>query len=107
MSKVNELTSEEFQPKVLNATGLILVDFYADWCAPCQLQQPILENLANEYDNKLEVFKVDVDRFPEIAQTYEVRGVPTLVLFKAGKDLLSRMGLLKLSDLKTIVEGSV
>lgn len=65
--------------------GLTLVDFWADWCAPCKMMNPILEQLAIEYDKQINFAKVDVEKYPDLAENYKVMSIPSLVLFKDGK----------------------
>lgn len=81
----------EFESLVLKNKKPVLVDFYADWCGPCQALLPTLEELSKEYDGKLDIVKVDVDANRDIASKYEIRGIPALFFFKDGevKNLLS------------------
>ena len=75
----------DFQANVLEASLPVLVDFYADWCGPCKMMGPVVENLAGSYADKVEVGKLDTDANPSIAMRYQVMGIPTLGLFSAGK----------------------
>jgi thioredoxin 1 len=79
------VTSSEFQDKVLNSDTPVLVDFWAEWCAPCKAIGPSIEQLAGEYAGKAKVFKVDVDRDGELASRYGVMSIPALLVFKGGK----------------------
>jgi len=92
MSKVSNVTEQEFQQHVLEADKPVLVDFYADWCGPCKSQAPILESLAEDNQDSLDVVKVDVDQAGGLAQMYGIRSIPTLVLFQNGKPVESRVG---------------
>jgi len=83
--------------------GVVLVDFYADWCGPCQMLEPIVERLATETDAT--VAKVDVDANQELAAAYGVRGVPTLVLFADGEQVEEIVGLRGEDELRTLVES--
>ncbi len=74
-----------FDKEVLQSDRPVLVDFYADWCGPCQVIKPVLEELAEEYEGRVDVRKVDVDENQALAQRYGVRGIPTLLLFKDGQ----------------------
>lgn len=101
MATINEVTQRDFEQKVLNADRPVLVDFYADWCAPCQSQKSILKNVANNFAGKIDVVKVDVDRFPELARTYYVPDLPTLMLFKNGKGFATHIDFDQQSELET------
>lgn len=81
-----KVTAEDFARTVLEAEIPVLVDFYADWCGPCKVMAPVLDEVARETTGEVLVAKVDTDRAPEIAQRYDIRGIPTLVLFRDGKD---------------------
>lgn len=78
------LDSNEFQIEVLNSNDVVLVDFSAEWCGPCKMLAPVVEELSNEFQGKAKVFKIDVDRSGDIAQKYNIMGVPTVMIFKKG-----------------------
>jgi thioredoxin 1 len=82
----------------------VLVDFHAEWCAPCKSQSPILAELSRELDGKLRVIKIDVDKNPEIASRYQIRGVPTLALFRHGQSLWMQSGLIDKASLQNILQ---
>ena len=103
VATIIEVTQRDFAQKVLNADRPVLVDFYADWCAPCQSQEPILKSVAKNYSGRIDVVKVDVDRFPELARTYCVPDLPALMLFKNGKGFATRIGFDQESELETIL----
>ncbi len=83
--------------------GVVLVDFYADWCGPCRMLSPILEALATEMGDKLQVAKLDVDHAPKTTTTYQITSVPTMIVFKNGKETDRIVGLKDLETLKKIV----
>lgn len=87
MANIPEINESNFQDEVLGAAGPVLVDFSAVWCGPCKMLDPIVEELATEWNGKVKVVKLDVDHAPGIAMQYQVLGVPTLMLFKNGESL--------------------
>lgn len=91
-SKALNVTSADFEAKVLDSDVPVLVDFWAEWCSPCRMIAPIVDEIATEYDGKLRVVKVDTDKDGEIASAFGVLGLPTLMLFKNGKPVESIMG---------------
>ncbi|HOA22775.1 MAG TPA: thioredoxin [Aggregatilineales bacterium] len=85
MAKPFPVTDETFESKVLDSDGLVLVDFWAEWCGPCKMIAPIVDELAEEYEGKLAVAKLDADENPNTMQAYGILGIPTLILFKNGE----------------------
>lgn len=79
------VSSADFQSKVLDAQGKVLVDFFATWCAPCRMVAPVLDEVAEEMAGKVAVVKVDIDQSPDIARRYGIMSVPTLALFENGE----------------------
>ena len=82
--KVAEVGDQNFDAEVLNAKEPVLVDFWAAWCAPCRMVAPVVEAIAEEYEGKAKVFKLDVDQNSATAGKYNIKGIPTLLLFKDG-----------------------
>lgn len=80
-----EVTDATFQVEVLEAKEPVLVDFWAAWCAPCRMLAPTIDQIAQDYDGKAKIFKLDVDHNAETAARYQVKGIPTLLLFKNGE----------------------
>ncbi len=82
----------DFQEKVLKNTKPVLVDFFAIWCGPCKMLVPVLEKLSQEKKEELDIIKVDTDNFSDLAASFRVQSIPTLILFKDGKPLASQTG---------------
>lgn len=97
-------TDKNFEKDVLKANGHVLVDFWAEWCGPCRQLAPIVDDVANELKGKLEVFKVNIDENPEVPAKYNVRGIPTLVIFKNGAPVATKVGSLPKSSLVEWIE---
>lgn len=87
-----ELNSNEFADEVLNSNDTVLVDFSAVWCGPCKMLAPIVEELSTDMEGKAKVFKVDVDKSGDIAQKYNIMGVPTVMIFKKGEAVEKMVG---------------
>jgi thioredoxin 1 len=101
------VTDQSFETDVLKATGPVLVDFWAEWCGPCKTIAPALDELAGEFADKLTVAKVNVDDNPTTPNTYGVRGIPTLILFKDGKPAAQQVGALPKSRLREWISGNI
>jgi len=87
-----ELTDENFKEKVLDSNLPIVVDFWAEWCSPCLMVAPIIEGIAKEYEGKIKVGKLNVDKNPQTAAKYGVMSIPTVILFKEGKEIGRKVG---------------
>lgn len=81
-----KLNSENFEKEVLNSEQPVLIDFYADWCGPCKMMGPVIEEIANELQGKAKVGKINVDQNQELAMKYGVMSIPTMIIFKNGEE---------------------
>ena len=101
------VTDKTFQDEVLGADVPVLVDFWAEWCGPCKMIGPALEELATEFEGKLKVAKVNVDENPNLPAQYGVRGIPALFMFKGGEVVSNRTGAAPKASLKGWIEETV
>jgi thioredoxin 1 len=102
--KVQTFTDANFESGVINAAGPVLVDFWAEWCAPCRRLAPAVDAVASEFDGRLVVGKLNVDENPSVPTRYNIRGIPTLMLFKGGQTVDTIVGLVDKDQLKKMVE---
>jgi len=86
------VAQDDFDRTVLGADAPVLVDFYADWCAPCKMVAPLVDEIAHEQTGKMLVVKVDTDRAPDVAMKYEIRSIPTLIVFQDGQEVERSLG---------------
>ncbi|HPF95898.1 MAG: thioredoxin [Flavobacteriaceae bacterium] len=89
--------------EIINKESIVLVDFFAEWCGPCKMMAPILKQVKDQLQDQVTILKIDVDKNPEIAGKLQIRGVPTLMLFKSGKTLWRQSGVVQASDLVTVI----
>ena len=101
---VLELTAESFSTEVENSSVPVLVDFWAEWCAPCRRLAPIVEELANEYAGKVKFCKVNVEEEGELAQKFGIRSIPTIIIFKDGKPVNQLIGLQPKSEISKVLD---
>ena len=107
MAKPLELTDSNFDDEVLNSDNPVLVDFWAEWCGPCRMIGPVVEELANDYDGKVKVGKVDVDSNPEVSVKYGIRSIPALLIFKNGEVVDQIIGAVPNSHLTKQLEAQL
>lgn len=99
-----ETSDNSFENEVLNSSKPVLVDFWAEWCGPCRQLSPIIDELAVDKADKLEVFKLNIDKNPEVPTKFGIRGIPTLIIFKDGKAAATKVGSLPKTSLYQWVE---
>ncbi len=104
VSNVNEQT---FQAEVLESDRPVLVDFYADWCGPCRAVAPVVESVASDYAGRLDVRKVDIDNARELAGRYNIRSIPTLIVFENGEPRTQLVGALSRAELNDVIDPLV
>lgn len=105
--KVLEFTDGNFEEEVLQSTVPVLVDFWATWCAPCKAIAPVIDAIADEYDGKAKVGKVNVDDNPATPSKYGVRGIPTIILFKDGKVMDQVVGAVPKTQLEALIKKAL
>ncbi len=101
------ISDSSFEADVLQAEVPVLVDFWAEWCGPCKMIAPVLEDIAQEYGDKLKVCKMDVDANPETAPKYGVRGIPTLIVFNKSDVAGTKVGALSKSQLSAFIDSVI
>jgi thioredoxin 1 len=101
------VTDDSFQDDVLKADTPVLVDYWAEWCGPCKMIAPVLDEIASEYNGKLKIAKLNIDENPGTPPKYGIRGIPTLMLFKDGEVEATKVGALSKSQLATFIDSNL
>jgi thioredoxin 1 len=104
---VTHASKESFEEDVLHSDRPVLVDYWAEWCGPCKMIAPILEEIADEYGDRVKVVKVNVDENQDAAARYGIRGIPTLMLFKNGDVEATKVGALSKSQLAAFLDSNL
>ena len=102
---ITNISDSSFEQDVLQADGPVLVDYWAEWCGPCKMIAPILDDVAKEYNGKLKVAKLNIDENQETPAKYGIRGIPTLMLFKGGNIEATKVGALSKSQLAAFIDS--
>ncbi len=104
---VTYVTDSDFDSQVLQSDLPVLVDYWAEWCGPCKMIAPVLEEIAEEYNGKLRICKLNIDENPETPPRYGIRGIPTLMLFKDGEVEATKVGALTKSQLAAFLDSNI
>ena len=107
MSGIVTVSDASFESEVVSASGPVLVDFWAPWCGPCKMIGPILEKLAGVYGDKIKICKMDVDANKETSSKLNIRGIPTLIIYKGGKVESTKVGALSEAQLKAFIDAAL
>ena len=106
-NNIVHVSDDSFEEEVLNSSDPVLIDYWAEWCGPCKMIAPILEELADEYGDKLKIAKLNIDDNPETPPKYNIRGIPTLMLFKGGNVEATKVGAVSKSQLAEFIDANV
>jgi thioredoxin 1 len=106
-AKIVHISDASFDKDVLGADKPVLVDYWAEWCGPCKMIAPILEEIAHEYGDRIKVCKMDIDSNQQTPPKYGIRGIPTLMLFKNGEVEATKVGALSKSQLAAFLESNI
>lgn len=105
--KIVYLTDATFEAEVLNSDLPVLVDYWAEWCGPCKMIAPILDEIAEEYDGKVKIAKLNIDENNETPPKFGIRGIPTLMLFKGGNVEATKVGAVSKSQLMAFIDSNL
>lgn len=107
MSSIVHLSDDSFEAEVLSEDGPVLVDYWAEWCGPCKMIAPILDEISEEYKDKVKVAKLNIDENPVTPPKYGIRGIPTLMLFKSGNVEATKVGAVSKSQLTAFIDSNL
>jgi thioredoxin 1 len=105
--RILHVTDDTFEEEVLNSLEPVLVDYWANWCAPCKMIAPLLEEIAEEYAGKIKIAKLDIDQNRAVTERFKVRGIPTLMLFKGGEPEATKVGAVSKSQLTVFIDSNL
>ena len=104
---ITNVSDDSFDSEVLKAESPVLVDYWAEWCGPCKMIAPVLEEIAREYAGKIKVAKLNIDENTQTPRKYGIRGIPTLMLFKNGQVEATKVGAVSKSQLSAFLDGNL
>ncbi len=107
MSEIKYVSDATFEQDVVKADGAVLIDYWAEWCGPCKMIAPVLEEISKEYDGRLQIAKMNVDENQETPAKFGIRGIPTLMLFKNGAVVATKVGALSKSQLTAFLDSNL
>lgn len=105
--KIVHVTDDSFESEVLQASVPVLIDYWADWCGPCKMIAPILDEIADEYAGRVKIAKLNIDENPNTPPRYGIRGIPTLMLFKDGEVEATKVGAVSKSQLTAFIDSNL
>lgn len=105
--KIVKLTDDNFEAEVINSDSPVLVDYWAEWCGPCKMIAPILNEIAESYEGKVKVAKLNIDENSDTPPKYGIRGIPTLMLFKGGNVEATKVGAVSKSQLMAFIDSNI
>ena len=106
-TNITHVTDASFEADVLKSAEPVLVDYWAEWCGPCKMIAPVLEEMATAYAGKIKIAKMDVDANQEVPAKFGIRGIPTLILFKNGQEVAKKVGAMSKSQLTAFLDSHV
>ena len=104
---IKHITDDSFAADVLNSDKPVLVDYWAEWCGPCKMIAPMLDEVSKDYDGRLQIVKMNVDENPDVPAKFSIRGIPTLMLFKNGAPVATKVGALSKSQLTLFLDSNL
>jgi len=105
--KIVHVTDDNFENEVLQSSAPVLVDYWAEWCGPCKMIAPVLDEIAGEYDGRVKIAKLNIDDNPNTPPRYGIRGIPTLMLFKGGEVEATKVGAVSKSQLTAFIDSNL
>jgi len=105
--KIVQVTDDSFESEVLQSNIPVLVDYWADWCGPCKMIAPVLDEICDEYDGRVKIAKLNIDESPNTPPRYGIRGIPTLMLFKGGEVEATKVGAVSKSQLTAFIDSNI
>jgi thioredoxin 1 len=105
--KIVHVTDDDFENEVLQSNAPVLVDYWAEWCGPCKMIAPVLDEIADEYDGRVKIAKLNIDDNPTTPPRYGIRGIPTLMLFKDGEVEATKVGAVSKSQLTAFIDSNL